>query len=86
MNVDVKIITNKLEQVLSVPNAAVKPYKGGRAVRVPGAKKGEVLYKAVKIGVKGESRTQIVSGIGEGQLVITSLTSEQNKRPGPFGG
>jgi RND family efflux transporter MFP subunit len=86
MNVDVKIVTQMLSSVLSVPNAAVKPYKGGRAVRIPGAKKGEVIYKSVTIGVKGERRTQIISGIKQGQLVITSLTSEQNKRPGPFGG
>ncbi|MBP9719191.1 MAG: efflux RND transporter periplasmic adaptor subunit [Candidatus Levybacteria bacterium] len=86
MNVDVEIITTKLSNVLSVPNAAVKPYQGGRAVRVPGKKKGEIDYKAVKVGIKGESRTQILSGIEEGQQVITSLSNDATTRPGPFGG
>lgn len=85
MNVDVIITTQKVANVLSVPNAAVKPYQGGRAVRVPDGKTG-VKYVKVKIGVKGDKETQILSGITDGQLVITSLSNEAVKRPGPFGG
>lgn len=85
MNVDVVITTQKIANVLTVPNAAVKPYQGGRAVRVPDGKT-DVKYVPVKIGVKGEKETQILSGIKEGQLVITSLSNEAVKRAGPFGG
>jgi RND family efflux transporter MFP subunit len=85
MTVDVDIVTRKLHDVLSVPNSAVKPYKGGRAVRIYDASKKEIVYKPVKIGVRGEERTQILSGIEPGQEVITSLSNEQLKRPGPFG-
>lgn len=84
MTVDVDIITNKVTDTLAVPNAAVKPYQGGRAVRVP-ADKGTVKYIPVEIGVKGREKTQILSGISEGTEVVTSLSNEQLKRPGLFG-
>lgn len=85
MTVDVDIITKKLVSVLSVPNSAVKPYKGGRAVRVYDKGKKEIVYKPVKIGIRGTQRTQILEGIEEGKEVVTSLPNEQLKRPGPFG-
>jgi RND family efflux transporter MFP subunit len=85
MTVDVDIVTKKLTNVLSVPNSAVKPYKGGRAVRVYDASKKEIVYKPVKIGIRGQERTQILDGIEEGKEVVTSLSNEQLKRPGPFG-
>lgn len=84
MTVDVDIITKKLVKVLSVPNSAVKPYQGGRAVRIYDAGKREFIYKPVTVGVRGESRTQILDGIEEGQEVVTSLSNEQLKRSGGF--
>lgn len=84
MTVDVDIITKKLHNVLSVPNSAVKPYQGGRAVRVYDAGKRDFVYKPVTVGVRGNSRTQILDGIEEGQEVVTSLSNEQLKRSGAF--
>lgn len=86
MSVDAEITTKKLEGILSVPNSAVKPYQAGKAVRIPGKKKGEVVYVPVEIGVRGKDRTQILKGLKEGQTVITSLSNEQLKRPGLLGG
>jgi len=85
MTVDAEIITNKLTDTLSVPNSVVKPYQGGRAVRVVDEQQ-NVEYVPVLIGVKGSERTQILEGISEGQEVITALSNEQIKRPGLFGG
>ncbi len=85
MNADATITTNKLSNVLSVPNSAVKPYQGGRAVRIEDPK-GEIKYVPVKIGVRGNTRTQILSGIQEGQEVITSIDNEKLKRSGGFFG
>lgn len=84
MNVDAVITTNKVTHVLAVPNAAVKPYQGGRAVRIV-SKKGDVQYVPVQIGIRGKEKTQILTGIKEGQEVITSLSNEQIKRPGLLG-
>jgi len=85
MTGDATITTTVLENVLSVPNAAVKLYNGERAVRVIAKGKKEPEYIPVKVGIKGSERTQVVSGIDEGRDVIVSLTNEQIKRSGFFG-
>ena len=82
MSADATIITKTLEDVLSVPSSSVKPYQGGRAVRI--MKNNKIAYLPVKIGVRGKSKTEIISGISQGQEVITALSNEQIKRPGLF--
>jgi len=84
MNADAIITTNKLDNVLSVPNSAVKPYQGGRAVRIPQGKD-KTKFVPVVTGIRGTTRTQILKGISEGQIIITALSNEQIKRPGLFG-
>lgn len=83
MNVDITIITSRLDNVLTVPNSSIKPYQGTRAVRIRD-EKGEIKYIPVKVGLKGEEKTQIISGLTEGQEIITTLTNEQIKRSGLF--
>jgi len=84
MTIDVDIITNELEGVLSVPNTAVKPYQKGRAVRRVGSN-GEIEFIPVKIGVKGKEFTQITEGLEERQEIIVSLTNVKVERTSPFG-
>lgn len=84
MTVDVDIVTSEIENVLTVPNAAVKPYQGGRAVRVLDDQ-GEIEFIPVVTGVKGETLTQIVEGLSEGQEIIVSLTNENIERSGGLG-
>ena len=87
MTVDADIITKELKNVLSVPNSAVKPYQGGKAVRVPDKNSKEGFkYIPVVIGIRGERETQILKGLVEGQEVIDSLSNESVKRPGLLGG
>lgn len=83
MSVDADIQTEMVENVLVVPNSAVKPYQGGRAVRVVG-KGNEIKFIPVKVGIRGEKNTEILDGINEGQEVITALSNESIKRPGLF--
>ena len=86
MTVDVDITTKELNNVLSVSNSSVKPYQGGKAVRVPDkSKKEKYKYVPVKIGIRGSEKTQIVDGLTEGQEVIQTLSNENIKRPGLFG-
>lgn len=82
MTADVSISTKSVENVLSVTNSAVKPYQGGRAVRI--LKNNKVVYVPVRLGIRGKDRTQILSGLTEGQEIITALSNEQIKRPGLF--
>lgn len=83
MTATVSIETAKQEDVLTVPNSAVKPYKGGKAVIVAGENKdsqvknkaGKKLpyhYIPVKVGLKGITRTEIITGINEGTQVVSS--------------
>lgn len=86
MTADVDITTEKLENALSVSNSAVKPYQGGRAVRVADNSKPEKFrYIPVIIGIKGTEKTQILKGVSEGQEIITTLSNEKIQRPGLFG-
>ncbi len=84
MTADVEIVTNQITDVLSVPNSAVKPYQGGRAVRVINPSTKAVEYVPVEIGIRGEDRTQILKGLDEGQEIVTSLSNEQIQRSGLF--
>lgn len=86
MNVDVDIITRKVSNVLSVPNAAVKPYQGGRAVRVYDQTTNDITYVPVEIGIRGKEKTEVIKGLSEGQEVVISLSNEELQRPGLFGG
>lgn len=87
MTVDANVITRELNNILTVPNSAVKPYQGGRAVRIPDSTtKDKFRYVPVVIGVRGESKTEILKGITPGQEVITAIGNENIKRPGLFGG
>lgn len=83
MTATVSIETAKHTNVLTVPNSAIKPYKGGKAVIVQGAdrenqvknKAGKIVplhYIPVKVGLKGITTTEITSGVQEGTKVVTS--------------
>lgn len=84
MNIDATIHTGSVKQVLTVPNTAVKPYQGGKAVRIPGKSKGAVDYAPVVVGMRGEKQTEIKQGLSENQIIITSLLGETQKKS-PFG-
>ena len=83
MTATISIETAKHENVLTVPNSAVKPYKGGKAVIVTGINKdsqvenkaGQKLpfhYVPVKIGLKGITKTEIIEGVTDKTQVVTS--------------
>lgn len=84
MTADIDILVANKENTLTVPSGAVKPYQGGKAVRVPG-ERGEITFVPVETGSKGDGKIEILSGIEEGAEVITVLASEQaERRPGFF--
>ncbi len=85
MTIDADITTNKLGDVLTVPNSSIKPYKNGKAVRVVNPQTKQIDHISVEVGIKGNKDTQIIKGISKGQEVVTSLKNEQIKRKGMFG-
>lgn len=83
MTFDSNIVTKKLENVLTVPNSAVVLNKGVKSVRV--VDKSGLRYIPVIVGIKGETRTQVLSGISEGQEIVSGLTNVKAERPGFLG-
>jgi multidrug efflux pump subunit AcrA (membrane-fusion protein) len=72
MTTRVRIITEEKTNILTVPNAAVKFERGKQvAYRVTGQQKVEKME--VKIGVRGEDKTEILSGVSEGDVLATKI-------------
>jgi len=83
MSADVDITVAQKEKVLTVPSSAIKPYQGGRAVRIIGDG-GEIEFVPVKTGSRGDNRVEIVSGIDEGTEVVTTLKTDKKSSGGFF--
>lgn len=85
MTTHVKIVTTEKTGVLTVPNAAVKLEKG-RQVAYRTVKGPEKVEKVeLKLGIRGEERTEILSDIPEGtelatKLVLPSLPEAETKK------
>jgi multidrug efflux pump subunit AcrA (membrane-fusion protein) len=77
MSAVVVVQTTKHENALVVPNSAVKPYKGGKAVQVRDTSKptDQLKYVQVKTGIKNTSQTEILEGVTEGEEIVTSTTA-----------
>lgn len=93
MSAVVTIETAKHENALVVPNGAVKPYKGGKAVQVrdTGKPGNQLKYVQVKTGIKGTNETEILEGVTEGMEVVTgtstsSTSTSTQSRGGLMGG
>lgn len=68
-NVDIEV--DKSENVLTVPNSAIKPYEGKKAVQVIDPQTKAAKYIPVEVGIKSPEKTEIKSGVSEGTQVIT---------------
>lgn len=81
MTADVDITVASKDNILTVPSSAVKPYQGKKAVRIVN-NKGEIEFIPVEVGIKGNNKREILSGIEEGTEVIVSLANDQIERSG----
>ncbi len=73
MSVTASVITSVEQNVLIVPSPAVKTQGSQNYVEV--LKDGASQQKAVQVGLSNDSQTEIVSGIDEGEAVITQTIS-----------
>lgn len=74
MGVDAKIITSVKDNVVMVPNAAVKTINGQTTVSI--IKNGKVSPVDVTAGQANELDTEISSGVAEGDVVVTGSTTD----------
>ncbi len=81
MTTQVDIQTQKKEDVLVVLNSAIKPYQGGKAVQVIDDKTGELIYLPIEIGIVGPTKSEVVSGLTEGQEIVVGQEDNGTKNP-----
>lgn len=79
-NVDIEV--DRADDVLVVPNSAIKPYKGEKAVQMYDKRTKQPVFVPIKIGVKGIEQTEVTEGVHEGMEVITALQNGQVQRSG----
>ena len=82
MDTTCEFITSRKENVLFVPNEAVKETRRGATVMVMVNKK--PVQRKVTIGIANDDNTEIVDGLKEGEVVVTATLSM--KAGGAVGG
>ncbi len=75
MSDSVIIITTVKQDVLLVPNSAVSTKQGVSFVRVMGAS-GVPQQTQVTIGLSNDTMTEIISGVSEGDAIVTQTTTK----------
>lgn len=65
-----KVIIAEKQDVLLIPNTAIKKRKGEQIVEV--LENGKAVEKSVKIGLSDSQYSEILSGLSEGELIITA--------------
>ena len=79
MNVDLTFLGANLNNALVVPTVAIVTEKGQIGVLVPG-KNNKPEFRSVTIGSSIQDRTQIVSGLKEGDRVFINLPKDQQPK------
>lgn len=84
MSVTADIITATKDNILLVPSTAVQTVSGQSVVRV--LKNGAVQQVPVETGLSSDTDTEIVSGLSEGQTVVTGTVTTGSSTSGssPF--
>ena len=80
MSLNANIITNVAQNVLTVPNAAVKTQGATKYVQV--LVNGVPQIKTVTVGLSNATSTQILSGINAGDKVVTQTISSTSASAG----
>lgn len=87
MTVTANILIDRKTNVLSIPSSAVQSQNGQSFVSI--LKEGKQQSVPVKTGLTSETQIEIVSGLSEGDLVVTGTVASsglQRNSTSPFGG
>lgn len=79
MNVDVTFLGEQLPNALMVPTVAIVTERGETGVLVPG-ENNQPLFRPVTIGPSLQDRTQVLSGLTQGDRVFIDLPESQRPR------
>ncbi len=75
MSALVSIITDFKQDVLLVPNSALKTQGEMQYVEIPGTAGGSPTIKQVETGISNETKTEIISGLSDGDTIISQTIS-----------
>jgi HlyD family secretion protein len=84
MNATCNFILDRKENVLVVPTEAVKDQDGKYTVSM--MKNGKQIERKVEVGLAGDESTEIVSGLKEGEEVVTAVIEPQPQQSSSGGG
>lgn len=74
-----RIVLTEKAEVVSLPNSAVK-FEAGKQMVYVVPEKGKPPQKVpVTVGIRGENRTEILSGVSEGQIVAVKMVMPQGR-------
>ncbi|GIW64337.1 MAG: macrolide export protein MacA [Patescibacteria group bacterium] len=85
MSATANIIVNKKSNVLTVPSTAIINQEDSNYLRI--LKNGKIILTPVEIGISSDTKTEIVSGVSEGDEVVVSIVSNNsnsNNNQSPF--
>ncbi|MDD2766942.1 MAG: efflux RND transporter periplasmic adaptor subunit [Candidatus Moranbacteria bacterium] len=86
MSVSAKIITNVKQDVIIVPNSALKMRGNKTYVEVLNSKTGLPEQRMIEIGIANNTQTEIVKGISVGDAVVTQTVDPNAKTTTPTTG
>lgn len=86
MTANVEIILERRQGVLLVPNRAIRTSNGQRVVQVLRLGALAPTEVPVRLGLSNDAVTEVVSGLSEGDRVVTQVTPTNNPLSGGFGG
>ena len=85
MTANVSIVVQQRDNILLVPNRAVKT--SGKQKIVTVLKDGKQTQVNLTLGMSGDTQSEVTSGLNEGDLVVIQTTTTTTQgRPGGFGG
>jgi HlyD family secretion protein len=84
MTANLDIVYAQKDDALLVPSSALQPKGAGYVVQVPGAD-GQPQERDVSVGLSDGTRTEILSGLDEGQQVIAAPGRSEAPQGGLFG-
>jgi HlyD family secretion protein len=84
MTANLSIITARKDNVLTVPNRAVKSVGSRKMVTL--FRDGQQIPTPVEVGTSSDTRTEIISGLNEGDLVVVSTTASSSTNGGAMMG
>jgi RND family efflux transporter MFP subunit len=86
MTAQVEITTQEKKDILLIPNTAIKPYQGEKAVQIFDEASQAVIYQPIKVGLSGDINSEVESGLTEGQKIISQEASSNKTGSSGSGG